>query len=122
MYGETTETTCKNNFYAAQQARGFESAARFRGEKRKCGHVSPHTMKKLFPMLFMLFSIELTGKPCRTCRACRGKQQKQLVKTTSTPRNTRGDSRAPRGFAAKRTKSNFFGIICGASSMTTYDN
>ena len=29
---------------------------------------------------------------------------------------------APRGFAAKRTKSKFFGIICGTSLMTTYDN
>ena len=32
---ETTGTTCKNNFYAAQQARQFESAARFRGEAHK---------------------------------------------------------------------------------------
>ena len=42
--------------------------------------------------------------------------QKETTETTCknnffTLRNKRGDSRAPRGFAAKRTKSKFFGII-----------
>ena len=47
--------------YQGASTKQFEGAARFRGEKRKCGHVSPHTMKKLFPMLFMLFPIEPRG-------------------------------------------------------------